>query len=595
MAKFEDVWSISKFQGLCQNTDEHNLGLAYAVDGMNFNTLSGGFKPYHKAVLLPTVHGASVDTSLELDTEDGDGALTLGFLTKRWQYNSGVIGRANTYENVYAIAVVDGRLYYRKTAQNTFDGTTWTELMNPDTGTSFAFQKSKFDVTTYELNYTPPVQISASIIAAIYGGQAIYYAFDYDDYAYYEVHSDDGSTAYYTDRHDAQHVLTVSSLVRQSSEDAPMDCLLMTNSEDGMYCVYAPLDSTSLNVVYVPVRPMGTTVDVKFGALARYAERLWGTAIDTDPDKLMYSAPYDIFNWGQYNDNPDDGAGDIQQPNWDGDKFIAIKEFGASLLAIKERAIWRITGTTPSELVMKKQYGEGTIAEDSFAVNGAYAFMLTDDDLKVYDGNSTNHLRYGYVRDLLDDALRVGDVNIGRMVQDNYVLQINTETYGNVFVIYNTAEGNVNVCQSEGATALETYDGELYGLYPANTYDASGNVTGTYVQFGKFLTGNGAQQNVTWESAWVDVNAKNMVKSGFIVYLMFDCNDPRADNITFDIGIQTEKKLKQKTVTMRFNRVKRIRLNNSGRHMKLKMSIPAQQFEWKIGTGVQIYVEYDYD
>ena len=595
MAKFEDVWSISKFNGLCQNTDEHNLGLSYAVDGLNFNTLSGGFKPFHKAQNLPTVANTVPDTTLALDTEHGDGALTLGFLTKRWQYNSGVIGRANTYENTYCIAVVDGKIFYRRTAQNTFVGQAWTEILNPATGTSFSFAHSKFDTTTYELNYLPPVQISASIISAIYAGTATYYTFDYDDYAFYEVHSDDGTTAYYMNRNDETITLTNTSKVRISSEDAPIDCLLITNSTDGMYCIYAPLDVNTLSIAYVPVAPDGATVDIKFGALARYAERIWGTAIDTDPDKLMYSAPYDVFNWEQYNDVPDDGAGDIQQPNWDGDKFIAIKGFGSSLLAIKERAIWRITGTTPSEFVMKKQYGEGTIAEDTFAVHGGYAFMLTDDDLKVYDGNSTNHLRYGYIRSLLEDALKVGDVNIGRMVQDDYVLQINTATYGNVFVIYNTAEGTINVCSSEGATALETYDGELYGLYPMNTYDSKGAVTGTYVQLGKFLPKTGTQFPVTWESAWVDVNAKNMVKSGFIVYLLFDCNNPSAETITFDIGIQTEKKLKSKTVTMKYNRVKRIRLNNSGRHMKLKLSIPAQNYEWKIGTGIQIYVEYDYD
>lgn len=584
--KFEDVWSISKFQGLCQNTDEHNLGLPYAVDGLNFNTLSGGFKPFHKAVRIPTNSSLDTDTRLPLDPE-GDGALTIAFLNKRWQYNNGVIGRANTYENLYCIIVVDGYIYYKCTSQNSFVDRPWIgTLLTP---TQEPFKNSKFDVVSYELNYLPPVQINAAIIAQIYAGEATYYTFDLGDYAYYEVHSDDGTTAYYTDRHDEVHTLTNTAKVRLSSDDAPVDCILMTNSEDGMWCIWAPLDNNFLQMAYVPVQPRGVTVDIKFGALARYAERIWGTNIDTDPDKLMYSAPNDPFMWEQFDDVPDDGAGDIQQPNWDGDKFIAIKQFGSSLLAIKERAIWRITGSTPSEFVMRQQYGEGTIAEDTFAVHGSYAFMLTDDDLKVYDGNSTNHLRYGYIRDLLADALKVGDVNIGRMVQDNYVLQINTAKYGNVFVLYNTAEGTINVCSSEGATALETHDGELYGLYPVEVDGTS------YVQFGKFLTGKGAQHDVTWESAWVDVNAKNMVKSGFIVYLMFDCNNPSADTITFDIGIQTEKKLKSKTVTMKYNRVKRIRLNNSGRQMKLLMSIPAQQFEWKIGTGIQVYVEYDYD
>ena len=595
--KYEDVLSISKFAGINQNTDGHNQNMGYAVSGLNFDTSHGGLKPFHKAVRISSQSTAGVDTSLPLSV-NGDGALTLAFMTRRWQLDAGIIGKADSYTNKYCIVVVDGRLYYRRSAQGTFDGCAWTEILNPATGLSFAFAQSKFDCITYELNYFPPVTITSQIIAAIYAGST-YFTFDLKDYDFYEVHSDDGLTAYYTDRHDKKHDLTSTSRVRVQSAEAPMDCLLMTNAQDGMYCIYSLLDTGELKIARVPVMPDGTTQEICFGALARYAERIWGTAIDTDPDKLMYSAPYDVFNWEQYNDVPENGAGDIQQPNWDGDKFVAIKQFGSNLLAIKQHAIWRITGTNPSEFNMRKQYGEGTIAEDSLVVNGAYAYMLTDDDVKVYDGSSTQHYRYAWVKDflsgLMTDEASLHSI-IGRMVQDRYVLQIRHDYEDHIFLIFNVVEGTVNVCQSEGATALETFGEELYGLYPESTYDSEGDVTGTYVQLGKFLTDQGEQFDVEWVSAWIDLGLKHVIKSGFLLYLMFDCEgNPQNATINPTVTMMSEKKVKEKTVVMPYNRVKRIRLNANGRQFKLKLNIPAQSKEWKISTGIQIYLEYDAD
>ena len=602
-SKYEDTLSISKFQGINQCTDGHNMSLGYAVAGRNFDTSYGGFRPFHKAKNIPATAQAVIDTTMPL-SDTGDGALTLAFFTKRWQLNAGVIGRADSYENAYCVAVVDGKLYYRRKTQNSFEGTAWTEIKNPSNNQSFAFKNSKFDFTTYELNYTPPVQITAAIITAIYGGQT-YYTFDRTDYAYYEVHSDDGETAYYTNRAGDNVTLGGTAKVRVSSDEAPMDCLLITNAEDGMWCIYAPLDVNTLSIAYVPIQPYGETVEVKFGAIARYAERIWGTSIDTDPDKLMYSAPYDVFNWEQFDDQPDDGAGDIQQPNWDGDKFVAIKQFGSSLLAIKGHAIWRITGMTPSEFVMKKQYGEGTIAEDTFVVNGAYAYMLTDDDIKTYDGNTTRHLRYGYVKDYLQytDLSGMSPALIGRMVQDSYILQIPHRVMGNLFVIYNSAEGMFNVCESEGATALETFGEELYGLYPETYTRPNGHeeddtlpANGEYLQFGKFLTDSGEQFDAYWESCWSDLGLKHVVKSGFVIYLMFDrINSPDNATISPTVTVHTEKKSKSKTVTMSYNKVKRIHVSVAGRQFKLAISIPKQSYEWKISTGIQIYVEYDAD
>ena len=146
MSAYDDVLSIKKFAGLNQCNDGHNTDLSYAVSGLNFDTSYGGLKPFHYAVQLPEVLD-SMDTSIPYS----GGAYTLAFLTKRWQMNSGVLGRSDSYENTFAVAIANGKIFYRKKHLNTFEGVAWTELLNGSA--SFAFQNSKFDAISYEINH----------------------------------------------------------------------------------------------------------------------------------------------------------------------------------------------------------------------------------------------------------------------------------------------------------------------------------------------------------------------------------------------------------------------------------------------------------
>ena len=119
--------------------------------------------------------------------------------------------------------------------------------------------------------------------------------------------------------------------------DAPVDVLLMSNAKDGMICIRG--DDMTVSVVNTPK---------KFGVIARHAERIWGGAIDNDPDMLVYSAPFDPFDWTQNDEIPEDGAGDLKQPSWDGDSFTALTPFGDQLVALKRTRVWRIMGTNPT-------------------------------------------------------------------------------------------------------------------------------------------------------------------------------------------------------------------------------------------------------
>lgn len=158
---------------------------------------------------------------------------------------------------------------------------------------------------------------------------------------------------------------------------APVDVLLMSNAEDGMICVRG--DDLTVAQVETPK---------KFGVIERYAERIWGADIPDDPDMLVYSAPYDPFNWEANVEIPEDGAGDILQPSWDGDSFTMLKTFGSQLMAFKRTRVWRVLGTDPGEYTFKEQFGGGTQYERTVAVDVARILMLGREGLLQYDGES---------------------------------------------------------------------------------------------------------------------------------------------------------------------------------------------------------------
>ena len=56
-------------------------------------------------------------------------------------------------------------------------------------------------------------------------------------------------------------------------------------------------------------------------------------------------------------ETPEIGGGVINQPTWDGDRFISLEPFGGYLLAVKERTIFEIRGTDPSSFTITEAYG----------------------------------------------------------------------------------------------------------------------------------------------------------------------------------------------------------------------------------------------
>lgn len=361
----------------------------------------------------------------------------------------------------------------------------------------------------------------------------------------------------------------------------PIDVLIMTNADDGMLIVYGD----SLDVTPYRVQPSSTEVEKKFGVLTRHAERIWGAAIPDQPDMLMYSTPFDPLNWEQNDEYPEDGAGDIQQPSWDGDSFVALRTYGSYLLAIKKNRVWRVSGTNPGEYYFKEQFGGGTIVENTVVVYNDYMFLLSYDGLMMYDGTAVQQFRQPYIQDLMKRVnwAYVENAVAGmRGVVYSLALPVDGSTINNAILEYDTTESTFNLRVGVYASSFLVYENTLYytDSRPATNREKAGRVMK--------LDGSGSALPMRWVSAYQDLGRKSVTKSGFEVYLLADTD------MDIDVGIRTEKKIKNRMVALEAGKAKRVRLNVAGRSFRLEMNVGAGD-AWKLNGGIQINMELDSD
>lgn len=583
--KHEGNLSIDRFLGLNQSAD--NIGLSYAAKGYNFSVEHGVLQSVNKASEQKPLSSFEPDHTFITDEYGGIDARNdirmLGFISQRWKDGySGAIPADTTW----LITVLNGRIYARKSVGGTttgFHGTDWIEVYNG------AFVSDLFDCVTYEINYAPPEIFNTELLIKVMNKTINLYAFDTDDYAYHVLQGGDGY-AYYINNDGEEKQITLDETYVRRGYDYPVDALVMSNSKDGMYLVYCKPagagNETTLSVSPIRIQPSGETHEMKFGCIARYSERIWGAGIETDPDKLVYSAPYDIFNWEQNNNEPEDGAGDIQQPDWDGDGFTALKAFGNQLVCFKKNSIWAITGTNPSAFYMRKQYGHGTIYEDSIAVHDGNIFFVTDTGIHSYDSINVSPVRYGYLNEAFEAFSKsVKKSCVSCMCSGKYYFNLVTYDSGfNIesFYCYDTLEGTISAYRNVvWPLALSSYNDSVYALCVKDSKWRIVTLSGYEADELYYLTG------------WHDFGAKNVLKNEFEVYLM--ANVEMGDTVEMEVGIETEYKEKAKTVTLISGKVKRIKLNAKGRKFRFWLKSKPQQERWKLMGGIQLMYGLDYD
>lgn len=373
--------------------------------------------------------------------------------------------------------------------------------------------------------------------------------------------------------------------INPEGSQASVDVLLLSNAYDGMVMVRG--DNLTVSIVPTPK---------KFGAIERYAERIWGGAIIDDPDMLVYSAPFDPTNWEATPEIPEDGAGDLNQPSWDGDSFTALRAFGSQLIAFKKTRVWRILGTDPGEYTFKEQYGGGAPYAGTVAVDSERILMLSEKGPQMYDGLAVSPWQQEYCQDIWQRLnRRTLEAARGILWHGRYFCSVplDDSATNNAVVIYNPTD---HTWLMRDDVQVEQFLGTEDHLYFTSA-TTPGRVW-RWVE-DSWVSGQATPAATQWVSPWTDMGAKNVQKGGFDIYLLCEVQNAPVD---LRVTIQTEKRQKTKTYTVqpidgsgRGHRQKKIHFGGTGRRFRVKIDTAAGCPPWRIISGLMLLAETDPD
>ena len=387
-------------------------------------------------------------------------------------------------------------------------------------------------------------------------------------------------SGWHQEYYDEDNWSCVAYEINPEGSDAPVDVLLMSNAKDGMILVRG--DNLTTEKVPTPK---------KFGVIARHAERIWGTAIENEPDMLVYSAPYDPFDWKQNDEIPEDGAGDIMQPSWDGDSFTALTSFGSQLIALKRTRVWRVIGTNPGEYIFKEQYGGGTALAKTLAVEGTRMLMLGRDGLVQYNGESVAPYYQDYARLVFERMNRNAmDQAVGCLYRNVYycALPLDGSNVNNAVLMLNIQERTWLL--REGVKV------EFFLPTESALFFTSSSYPGRIYRWKEDSWEEGNPVAMRWVSPWQDFGRKDVAKGSFTVYMTVECEEA----VDLRIGIQTEKKSKFKTLTFQppakgqLPKQRRVVFGGNGRRFRVLIEGNGTS-RWRMIGGVQVEAETDTD
>lgn len=526
---------IPFFGGLRQ-CDEIASDLSYAAEAENVETPNGVLQPQAGFEILP----GSFNTRIE----------TLAYFWRRFYTGNGSKG--------WLVAVTGNKFYYKQTGEY-FD---WIEIPIPPSIGSIT--NNVWSWVTYEKNVTT------------------------------------------------------------ESDSYTVDILVMSNADDGMIILIPPdMPYTWADVENEPwsyweeftwegvlsakwtIQKVDTRADrtdanepqKKFAVIARSNERIWGTGMKDEPDLLVYSRPYDPTDWSGAGtgEQPEDGAGDVQQPTWDGESFTALKQFGDQLLAFKGNRVWRVMGVGPGEYTFTEQYGGGTLYPYTVDVAVDRVFLAERDGMSVYDGMTVAPFNRQYIekfwrtvnRDAMDQMCAV-------YFKQKYYLAVPTgdSMVNNALVIYNMEEGTFLVYNDTYIESMIVAGDELL----ATSSSLPGKLM--RITYDSWETGVASGKGSKWVTPWMDFNYKSIAKGGYEIYFN---PEVRGVPVTFRFTIETEKKSKSKEVTIAPTtfqaKQKRIRFGGTGRKFRLTVEVlpTIQRAVWRLTGGIHMVVETDPD
>ncbi|MDR3051949.1 MAG: hypothetical protein LBU67_09560 [Oscillospiraceae bacterium] len=362
--------------------------------------------------------------------------------------------------------------------------------------------------------------------------------------------------------------------VNRDPENAatPQDVLLMSNARDGMICVFG--DDFHVETVQTPK---------KFGVICRHAERIWGGAIPGDPDMLVYSAPYDPFNWAQNDEIPEDGAGDILQPSWDGDGFVALRGWGEYLLAFKRDTVWRVLGTDPGQYTLRQQYGkDGPVAENTIASEGERVYMLCSQGVSVYAGVGVQPWQSDAARDVfarITPAARGGAAATVWRHCYLLALPLDGSDTNNALLVYD-AQADSWMLRTGICAAAFCSHGERM-LFTSATQP--GRV---------YALDEGEAQRLTWVSPWVDLGVPQVTKSAFRIHASVQA----AQALAMDVAVQTERGAVRRALRVPADSQKTLTLPIPARGKRFRLMVIAPPgIPWRMPGGITLRLDMDGD
>lgn len=382
-------------------------------------------------------------------------------------------------------------------------------------------------------------------------------------------------------------------------ENEGQDVLLISNAKDGMFSL--SYNGGSMSAEAVDTSAEEGEAPYKFGVIERYAERIWGGAIEDAPDTLVYSAPFKPMDWKKADQTiPENGAGEVNQPSWDGDAFTALRSFGSQLIAFKRTRVWRVLGTSPGNYEFREQYGGGMPYANTIAVDAERIYGLTDQGVVVYDGNTVDPFLQTQCCDIWRRMTKSAlNQSAACLFRGKYYIAfpIDGSTINNAVVVYNSIDGTWLLRNDITVESFLTTENALYytnsstpGLVWRWNEDA-------------WQTGIASTAPCRWVTPWQDLGYKRMNKGPFKVYLLAEVKDKPA---VLKISLQTDKRMQTKEIRIdpqlewehkknESAHQKIIHFTGECRRFRLIIETEKEQPVWRLTSGLMVVCDVSSD
>ena len=386
-----------------------------------------------------------------------------------------------------------------------------------------------------------------------------------------------------------QYEMTAGSSQSADPDPQKYDALLYSDTKNGMLALGFVRTTQHAGGILLSE---SITTPYLFGVIARYGERVWGTGIPDHPDLIVYSAPYDPADWSPNADIPEDGAGEIEQPTFDGDYFTALVPFGNSLLAFKKHHLFRITGLSPDEFTFQEQYGGGTIFPETIVTYQESVYFLTENGVCVYDGVTTRPFQQDMLFNLWRNS-RLTAIDYrkptGIIFGTKYILSFppnsTASTLNTRAVMYDFADNTWHTCDALSANAYVVDENALY-LFTKNTATSS-NFTKWYGSVLEIPTStlNGfsgpAFGKLDWRSPWTDMGCKDVLQHDYQLrfWIQTHCNmiasggTAASGHLKLQVTMETERGSRTREIVFTENVDEEVmmRFHLSGRRVRFRI------------------------